>query len=148
MYLRRKQFPNSKFYKLVYVTIDVSWRVSWKFPLRKFPPMKLPPGEFPRRMSTQSIPTWNIPTHVFKYSHPGFFNCLFFHHWYFLKDWFVILCLNSGEVRLVAVIKIICRLLAKMVTYWKKFCWSSMIIGHCYNPPACFECFFFHRVIN
>ena len=31
---------------------------------------------------------------------------------------------------------------AKMVTYSKKFCWSNLIIGHYYNPPVCFGCFF------
>ena len=31
---------------------------------------------------------------------------------------------------------------AKRVTYSKKFCWSSMIIGQNYNPPVYFECFY------
>ena len=30
---------------------------------------------------------------------------------------------------------------AKMVTYSKKLCWSSLIIGYYYHPPVCFECF-------
>ena len=54
--------------------------VSGKSLPRKFPPIKLPPGEFPLKIPTQKVPTWNIPVHVFKYSHPGFSNFLFFHY--------------------------------------------------------------------
>ena len=57
----------------------------------------------PQPRESHKIPIWNIPTHIFKYSHTGFFSFLFFHHWYYLKNCFVILYLNSVEVRLVTV---------------------------------------------
>ena len=47
----------------------------------------------------------------------------------------------SAEVRLVGVYQKISSLPAKMVTYSKKFCCSSMIIGHYYHPPVFFNVF-------
>ena len=73
--------------------------VSGKLPPGKFPPIKLPPGEFPHwKIPNQKIPTWNIPTHVFKYSHLVFFHYCRRYHWYYLKDYFIILCFKSAEV--------------------------------------------------
>ena len=79
--------------------------VSGKLPPGKFPPIKLPlgkfpPGKFPPRKSPPGIfpPMFlNIPTGVFYFF--VFFYFCHRHHWYYLKDCFVILCFKSAEVR-------------------------------------------------
>ena len=112
-------------------------RVSGKLPPGNFPPrrlqeIKLPPGESP---PPRKIPTSNIPIHFFKYFHLGTPCNLY--RWYYLKDCFVILYFKSVEVRNSEVC-----LPATMVTYSKKFCWSSMIISHYYISSVSFECYY------
>ena len=112
-------------------------QVSGKLPPGKFSPIKLPPGEFP----SGKFSLWN--------SHPDFlifvvFSLLSPLSLILLKRLFgssIFYKCRSQRFRS-RCIKIICRLPVKMVTYLKKFCWPSMIIGHYYNPPVCFECFY------
>ena len=78
---------------------SVNTKIPRKFPLGIFPPM-----------------FWNI----FKCSRTGFLILLFFHychryHWYYLKDYFVILCFKSAKVRLVAVYQ------KKILVCWPKW---------------------------
>ena len=99
--------------------------------------MRLPCYEFfdIRKTSTQKIPTWNIPTQVF------LIFCLLLppSSLILLKNYFLILYLKTLKSDLLRCIKRICSLSAKMATYSKTFCWSSMIIGHYYIPRVCFE---------
>ena len=67
-----------------------------------------------------------------------FFNFFFFVIVYVIIDItqkaFVIPCFKRGQkLDLLRCIKKVSNLLAKMVTYSKKFCGSVMIIGHYYN---------------
>ena len=96
-----------------------------KTPTRKILTHQTPLWWIPPR----KIPTRNIPTHVFKYSLllGFFFHYCHRYHWHYLKNCFVILCSKSQSY--CGVLKK-CSLPAKIVTYSKRFCWSSMIIGH------------------
>ena len=107
-------------------------------PTWKNPTQEIPPGWIPVR----KIPTWNIPTHAFEYCHPRFLMFLFFHchryHRHYLKGYFVVVYFKSAAIRNSGFdVWKNCSLPANIVTYW-----SSMIIGHYYKPPACFECFY------
>ena len=79
---------SKKIHLLNSMVVNISERVSGKLPPEKFPPRKIPPGIFPPMLL--NIPTW------------VFFNFLSFHychrhHWYYLKDCFVILCFESAS---------------------------------------------------
>ena len=85
----------------------------------KLLPRKIPPGIF--------CPMFlNIPS--------GFFYFLFHYchcyHWYYLKNYFIILCSKSQAYGGVFLKK--CSLSTKIVAYSEKFCWSSMLIDHYY----------------
>ena len=117
-------------------------QVSGKLPPGKFSPIKLPPGEFPSGK-------FSLRNSHLEYSHPDFlifvvFSLLSQLSLILLKRLFgssIFYKCRSQRFRSWC-IKIICRLPVRMVTYLKKFCWSSMIIGHYCNPPVCFECFY------
>ena len=113
-----------------------------KTPTRKIFTNQTPPRWIPlRKILTQKFPPGIFP--------PGFFNFFVFSllsplSLILLKRLFgssIFYKCRSQRFRS-RCIKIICRLPVKMVTYLKKFCWPSMIIGHYYNPPVCFECFY------
>ena len=77
-------------------------------------------------------------THVSKIFPPEFLNFLFFHychchHWYYLKDCFVILCFKSAEVRNSEA----------DVSKKLKLAGPSLIIGHYYNAPVLLDDFAF-----
>ena len=79
-----------KIYKIYhFFSITENRRVSGKLLPGKFPFIKLPPGIFPPMFL-------NIPSQIFK---KFCFHCCHRHHWYYLKDCFVILCFKSAKVR-------------------------------------------------
>ena len=107
--------------------------VSRKLPFLKFSTIKLPPGELPpgifqpRKFSPGILPPMflNIPTRVV------FFFLLSPLSLILLKKLFRnSIFLKTDLLR--CFFKKYCSLLAQIVTYSKKFCWSYMIIGHDY----------------
>ena len=102
-----------------------------KFPPRKLPPIKLHPGELPpakfppRKFPSGIFPLMflNIPTRVFYF-------LFHYYHWYYLKNCFIILCSKNHPYCGIFLKNF--SLLTKIVTYSKKFCWSSMLTGHYY----------------
>ena len=119
--------------------MSLLFSVSGKLPPGKSPPIKLPLVNSPPENSHPENLTRNIPTHVFKYSHPLFkiFSLLSPLSLILLKQLF---CNSVLKVRLIVVLKKR-SLPANIVTYSKKFCWSSMIIGHYYIHLFALELF-------
>ena len=73
IYISYKIFSKLLLYKDIRRT-PIQKIPSWKIPTNQTAPWWIPH----RKTPTQKIPTWNIPTRVFRYSHVGFLNLLFF----------------------------------------------------------------------